>query len=107
MLKKIFWAIFISSCVTTSAWALDLQQAKSNGLVGEQTNGYLGVVKSSTEVEALVKDINAKRQHHYQRIAKQNGISVQDVASLAAQKAIAAADKGHIIQNKQGQWQTK
>ena len=30
-----------------AAFALDLESAKSQGLVGEQPNGYLGVVKAT------------------------------------------------------------
>ncbi|OIN16172.1 YdbL family protein [Shewanella indica] len=96
-------ALLMSFCV----FAIGLQDAKSQGLVGEQQNGYLGVVKSSAEVSALVKDVNAKRRAHYEKIARQNGISVDDVAKLAGAKAIAAADKGHIVQDASGKWVRK
>ncbi|QIR14759.1 YdbL family protein [Shewanella aestuarii] len=99
--------LFVSILLSTDVHAITLQQAKSTAVVGEQTNGYLGIIKPSVEVEALVKDVNSKRQQHYQRIAQKNGISTEDVAKLAAEKAIAAADKGHAYQNKQGEWQIK
>jgi uncharacterized protein YdbL (DUF1318 family) len=35
----IIWAV-----VTSSAFALSLDEAKANGLVGEKANGYLGAV---------------------------------------------------------------
>lgn len=42
--------------------------------------------------------------HTMKKIARQNGISVDDVAKLAGAKAIAAADKGHIVQDASGKW---
>ncbi|MFQ6370567.1 YdbL family protein [Shewanella sp. YIC-542] len=87
-----------------SSFAMSLQDAKHQGLVGEQQNGYLAVVKNAPGIAALVKEINAKRQAHYEKIAKQNGIAVNDVAKLAAEKAIARAEKGHMIQDNSGRW---
>ena len=54
-----------------ASWALSLQEAKAQGLVGEQANGYLAAVKSdaSADVKALVDDINVKRKEKYQSIA--------------------------------------
>jgi len=86
--------------------ALDLQDAKSQGLVGETVNGYLGAVKSSAEVNALVNDINAKRKAEYQRIAKQNGIAVSDVEALAGKKAIDKTPSGQYV-NVTGSWMKK
>ena len=88
--RKQFLALCAALLVSVAAWALDLDQAKSQGLVGEQLNGYLGVVVSPApaDVRALVRDINAKRQQAYQRIATDNGISLEQVAVLAGKKAI-------------------
>ncbi|GGB72701.1 YdbL family protein [Shewanella inventionis] len=91
----------------SNAWAVTLQQAKSSGWVGEQTNGYLGVIVDNAEVQQLVLTINAKRKQYYQVIATRNHISLDTVAKLAAQKAIQAAESGHKIQTPQGEWLTK
>ncbi len=66
--------------------ALTLDQAKSQGLVKETTSGYLAVVKSSDEVNALVKKINAGRKAEYEKIAKKRGTSLQAVELLAGEK---------------------
>ncbi|MCG9696818.1 YdbL family protein [Shewanella sp. Isolate11] len=87
-----------------NAFAISLHDAKSQGLVGEQTDGYLGVVVNSSEAQALAKSVNSKRRAHYEKIAKKNGISVDDVAKLAAQKAIEATAQGEYIQTPQGKW---
>jgi len=59
------FATLLLSLVFTSAWAISLDDAKQQGMVGEQLNGYLGVVKSSSDVNALVKKINSKRPTHW------------------------------------------
>ena len=106
-MKYTLHALLVSLLLSFNAWAMTLQDAKNNALVGEQINGYLAVITSSAEVEALVTDINAKRLQHYQRIAQKNGLSTASVAKLAAEKAIEAANTGHIYQDKKGIWQTK
>ncbi|WP_394203619.1 YdbL family protein [Shewanella waksmanii] len=89
---------------SANALAMSLQDAKTQGFVGEQTNGYLGIVKSSPEAQQLIKSVNAKRKAQYQKIATKNGIKTQDVAKLAAEKAIKASKKGHYIQTPSGKW---
>ncbi|AQS36695.1 hypothetical protein Sps_01529 [Shewanella psychrophila] len=90
--------------LSLNAFAISLHDAKSQGLVGEQTNGYLGIVKSSPDASALAKQVNAKRKSHYQKIAKKNGISVAEVSKMAAEKAMKATKKGQFIQSKSGKW---
>ncbi|QYJ84677.1 YdbL family protein [Shewanella mesophila] len=93
-----------SLLLSLNAFAISLQDAKSQGLVGEQINGYLGVVVSNKDATELADSVNAKRRAHYEKIAKKNGINVDDVAKLAAEKAIAAAQQGQFIQTPQGKW---
>lgn len=88
------------------AMALDLGEAKSRGLVGETNTGYLGAVKSSSAVDALVADINAKRKAHYQKIAAENGISLQAVEARAGLKAIEKTPAGEYVNTGAG-WQKK
>ncbi len=110
MKRKIVKLFFIGliSLNMTCAFALDLQQVKSDGLVGEQLNGYLGVVKSnaSAEVRAMVDDINAQRKAKYQSIAAKNSTSVETVELLAGKKAIEKTEPGNYIQTATG-WNKK
>lgn len=68
------------------ASALDLAQARAQGLVKETPSGYLSVVKPSSEVNNLVKNINAGRKAEYQRIAKKNGTPLSTVEQLAGKR---------------------
>ena len=44
--------------------------------VGEQPDGYLGVVKGGPAIQALVRDINIKRKAAYTQSAQANGSTV-------------------------------
>lgn len=103
-MKRQILILITGLLLSLNAFAISLQEAKSQGLVGEQTNGYLGLIVNNNEAKQLADSVNAKRRAHYQKIATQNGISVEDVAKLAAEKAIGAADKGEYIQTPQGVW---
>lgn len=92
-----------------TAYAVTLQEAKEQGLVGEQRDGYIGLVVNSApaDVAALIRDINGQRRTRYQQIAQQNNISVEQVGALAYERAVAATRSGHYIQNAGGSWQRK
>jgi len=90
-----------------SAWALGLQEAKAQGLVGELQTGYLGAIKSGPEVQALVDEINQARRQQYTAIAKRNGTSVAVVEALAGKKAIEKASPGEYVQDPSGAWVQK
>ena len=86
------------------AWALrlldamaGLDQAKEQGLVGEQPDGYLGVVKAQGNAAEIVRLINEARKAEYQRLASKNGISISNVEAIAGKKAIEKTRPGHYI----------
>ncbi len=88
------------------AAALELGDAKSRGLVGETATGYLGVIKSSPDVDALVKNINAQRKAQYQKIADKNKIGLEAVEVRAGQKAMSKTPAGEYVNPGSG-WQKK
>ena len=100
-------------CVTSmllfsqTAFSLDLQTAKSKGLVGETASGYLGAVTSaSAETKALISNINTKRKQKYKEIAARNKTSLHDIEKLAGKKTIQKTKPGDYIKNN-GSWQKK
>ena len=98
-MRKFFIILCASSLFAfSSAWALNLSQAKNSGLVGETPSGYLAAVASpNAATKKLVQDINARRKAQYKKIAAQNNTSMQAVESLAGKKAISKTAKGHFI----------
>ncbi len=101
------WLVALLLSLSFSALAIDLDQAKTQGWVGEQTNGLLGVVSHQSEVQQLVEKINQKRLDKYRQIAQENGLDAKQVAILAGKKAIERSDSGAYIQSPNGEWLKK
>jgi len=91
------------------AAALGLDAAKSQGLVGEKADGYLGIVAAnpSAEVKALAGSVNAQRRAKYEEIARKNGTAVDAVAALAGQKLVDRAPAGQWVTDAAGNWRRK
>lgn len=114
-MKKILalFACLFALSFTLPAQAMTLNQAmselsaaKASGEVGEKPDGYLGVVTSNPKAEEIVRLINQARKAEYNSVAKNNGISLRNVESIAGQKAIDRTSPGNMIQHN-GRWQAK
>lgn len=114
ILRKLLLPLLLtSSLFNTAVFAMDLNsamnhlsQAKSAGLLGEQPNGYLGVVKAQGDAEEIAQLINEARRAEYQRLAKDNGIQLSDVETIAGKKALEKTPDGqYILLN--GKWLKK
>lgn len=104
----LYLSLGLSLVLAMPAAAITLDQAKSQGLVGEANSGYIAVVeRSSPELNTLVSGVNAKRKAEYARIAKRNSIDIAQVAARAAEKLEARAAPGEFIQNNRGRWVQK
>ena len=101
--------ILFCSLLIPSSFAQTLQDANSSGIVGELRNGYVGLVVEpvAAEVLAMVRDINNQRRDLYRQIAQQNGLSTEQVAALAYEKAVEATPAGQYIQDSTGAWVKK
>lgn len=97
----------IGALMAYPAFALDLHEARSAGMVGEKLDGYVAALKTTPDVKALVADVNAKRQQEYSRISSQNGQPVDVVAKLAAPQIIKGLEPGSLYQDNDGHWQTR
>ena len=73
-----------------SAWAIDIDTAKTQGLVVEATTGYLAAVDTpaSTDVMALIADSNAKRKAHFERTASKTNTTVPQIANRFYEVAV-------------------
>ncbi len=85
--------IAVGVLFTVHVEAADLGQAKAAGWLCEQVDGYLQVAQADApaDVKALANTINGQRRAEYQRIATKNGVAVEQVARLTAQKVIGEA----------------
>jgi uncharacterized protein YdbL (DUF1318 family) len=91
------------------ALALTLDEAKSQGLVGEKLDGYIAAVTASpaAEVRELITVTNDGRRKVYADLAQRNGITVEAVGIVSAEKLHANAAAGTYLQTPTGQWQRK
>jgi uncharacterized protein YdbL (DUF1318 family) len=107
-MKKIFAAIGLV-LVLQNAWAIDIRDAKEQGLVGEAVTGYLAAVQSpaSAEVRALIADVNAKRKSEFESTAQKTGATIEQVAFRFYELAVQKTAPGHYYQDASGGWRKK
>lgn len=108
--RFIHWsAAILIAIFSPIALAQSLDQAKSSGIIGEKSDGYIGFVqeKAPPELVALVNDVNRQRRARYAEIARQNNISINEVAQLAYLRAVEATKSGHFIEDAEGRWVRK
>lgn len=77
-----------------------IEQAKDACVVGEKSDGYLGVVAGATASDELrreVRDVNQQRKTYYADLARENGVTVDVAAKLTAEKLIARSSRGQCV----------
>ncbi len=106
LIKACFLSLFL---MMQGAFAADLKTSKDQGWIGEQNNGYLGVVKNEApaDVKALVANVNGQRKAQFAQIAAKNGITEAEAAKIFAREAAARTTPGNYIQNPAGAWVKK
>lgn len=72
--------------------------------VGEQPDGYLGVVSGGASVQALVRDINIKRKAAYTQSAQASGATVEQFAFTTGCNLVARVPVGEMYKTPSGQW---
>ena len=82
--------------------------ARANGSIGEQTDGYLGIVGAATpELQRLVSDINIRRRAIYAEKAQENNATLEQYATTSGCQAIARTVPGEKYQAPDGSWKTR
>ncbi len=109
-MKKLFALTLALGAVAffmpSQAFALDLASAKQQGLVGEKPDGLVGAVSGGAEVQQIVAETNAGRMKVYKDTAAKQGVPVEQVQAIAAQKLIGMAGPGQYVMSN-GQWVKK
>lgn len=79
--------------------------ARAAGQVGEQPDGYLGIVGTATPaLRALVSDINIRRKAAYTQSAAQDGSTVEQFAFVSGCRLILRTQPGEMYQAPDGTW---
>lgn len=81
--------------------------ARAAGQVGEQTDGYLGVVGGqSADIASMVRDLNNKRRAIY-TTASAGKSTIQEYAFTTGCKLIRDTSPGEKYQGLDGSWKTR
>ena len=82
--------------------------ARASGQVGEQPDGYLGIVgTATTELRALVSNINIQRKSAYTQKASASGATVEQLAFTSGCNLIAQTAAGEKYKSPEGVWKTR
>ena len=112
MIKRllgIVTVLVLALALAGGALAQTLDQAKSQGLIGERIDGYVGVVDAGApaEIRALADRVNGERRAEFERLAGQQGVEVPIVAQLVGERQIQRAPAGTYILGADGVWRRK
>src|SRR6201999_3948298 len=79
--------------------------AKAAGTVGEQADGYLGIVSSAdATVTAAVSEINNGRRQVYTQTASKSGVTPDAAGQATGAQLIAKTPAGQFIKPLGGGW---
>lgn len=115
MIRALRTAALAAAALALAAPALAqdamINQARANGLIGEQADGYLGFVPGaqiSADLRGRVEQNNMQRRQLYTRRASERRVSVNEMAAAVAcevfQSRIAVGEK---YRNEAGQWRQR
>lgn len=92
-----------------SAWAIDIHEAKNQGLVGEANTGYLAAVQGapSAEIKTLISEVNQKRKAQFKSAAEKTGATLEQVRLRFYELAVERTQAGNYYQDKNGNWKRK
>ena len=103
------WLALAMVVGVATASAASLDNAKAIGLVGERPDGYVAAVQPNPppDIAALVQQVNNKRRAAYADIAAKEGVPIEQVGALTAEKIRTQAPSGHYFLNSDGTWTQK
>jgi uncharacterized protein YdbL (DUF1318 family) len=87
-----------------------VDSAKSAGKIGETAAGYLDAVNGQSldaATKAAMNEINIARKSLYTRLANEQNVKTEVVATLTGEKQIAKARPGEYVLKSTGTWSQK
>lgn len=109
--KAILMIAAALAAVSGAAWAQRdpaYAAARAAGEVGEQPDGYLGVVGGgNAQLRALVSNINIQRKAAYTQKAQASGATVEQMAFTSGCNLIQQTAPGEKYRAPDGSWQTR
>lgn len=126
MMKKLFISTFAAIAMTAGASVIFtatgtdvahaqsakslVDSAKAKGEVGEQIDGFIGIVPGkspSAAVRRAVNEINIGRKSVYTSRARKENVTVEAIAATIGVRQLQKARPGETVRDASGQWKTK
>lgn len=108
MLRTTLIAALIAVTAPALAQTADqvVEAARNAGKVGEQADGYLGLVSGGdADLKARVDQINIKRKAVYTDLAAKRGVTINEVAAATACQLFRdRVGPGQAYRDENGQW---
>ena len=106
-LKSLFVAVSLL-VMSQLSFALTVDEAQSQGLVGENASGYLELTpRGKSDAKALLEVVNAKRKTKYQSIANKQKTDLKSIEKIAGEKITSKLNAGEFYKDADGQWHKK
>ncbi len=98
--------LFARPAVAQSAGAKgEVDRAKAQGIVGEQADGFLGLVSGGDpSVRGAMAEINAGRAQAYRDAAARSGVSPETAGQATARQLEGRLGPGEYFRAAGGQW---
>ncbi|MGO1118359.1 YdbL family protein [Rhodovibrionaceae bacterium A322] len=94
--------LVLASSLSAPAFAQSADNLRSSGQAGERFDGYMEARDGSAK--AAVAKINQQRKAVYEKRAKQQGVSVDQVGKVYAEQIFNKLPKGAWFKQANGQW---
>lgn len=115
MIRQLLIALALSINLAGAAHAQSadakatVDAAKAQGVVGEQGDGFLGLVSgsASASVKAAMDEINAGRSKAYQDIATKSGVTPAAAGEATALQLFGRVPAGQYYRSVGGAWTRK
>lgn len=102
-----FAIVILGLGVADNAYAITLDEARGQGLVGEKADGLVAPISSnaSSEIAALVASINSARLNSYRQLAAKDSAPLEAVQAIAGEKLMGKArENGWYVMDASGRW---
>jgi uncharacterized protein YdbL (DUF1318 family) len=100
--------IFVAMIAISSAGAAQSDaaaQLRASGEVGEQADGYLGIVGlANQEIRQNVDAVNIKRRAYYTQLAAEQGVKIEEFAATMACRLLRRVSPGQYYRLPDGVW---
>ena len=84
-----------------------IKEYKAKGAIGEQADGFLGVVKDEGQARSIVDAENRDRREEYEKRAKSQGQTFNVFAAVMGEARIKKEDSGNMVRGANGSWTKK